>query len=238
MPAPTQTLEPAVEQAELPAIRQTSDSLFLALILAFGGGFLGAYTCLIRGDITVHTQRGNLTRLAIHIAQNNWENALPYLCCIVFFLLGILLTVLIRHRFTLRPSRLHWRQVTVLVSAALLTAMGFLPQHHNLVALSFGAFVWGSQTETFLRVRRVDGEVVFSIGGLQNVARSLSVYSLHGARYVLFEGLTMLALVIVFFIGSLLASYSVELWQERAILVCSGILLITFIAMFSEGKSA
>jgi uncharacterized membrane protein YoaK (UPF0700 family) len=114
--------------------------------------------------------------------------------------------------------------------------MGFLPQHHNLAALSLGSFVWGSQTETFLRVRRVDGEVVFSIGGLQSVARNFCVYSLHGARHILLEGLTMLALVVVFVTGSMLAVYSVELWQEHAIFICSGLSLVIFFAMFSKGK--
>jgi len=236
MPAPTQTLSPAAEQTAPPCVRQTSDSLLLMLILAFCGGFLGAYTCLTRGNVTVHTQRGNLTRLGIHLAQRNLEAAMPYLCCTVFFVLGIAFSITIRHRCTNCPSRLHWRQITVLICAVLLTAMGFLPQHHNLVALSLGAFVWGSQTETFLRVRRVDGAVVFSIGGLQSVARNFCVYSLHGARHILLEGLTMLALVAVFVAGSMLAVFSVELWQERAIFVCSGLSLMIFFAMFSKGK--
>lgn len=234
MPAPTQTLTPAAEQTAPPPVRQTSDSLPLMLTMAFCGGFLGAYTCLTRGNVTVHTQRGNLTRLGIHLAQRNLEAAMPYLCCTVFFVLGIAFSITIRHRCTNCPSRLHWRQITVLICGVLLTAMGFLPQHHNLVALSLGSFVWGSQTETFLRVRRVDGEVVFSIGGIQSAARNLCVYSLSKTRHFLLEGLTMLALVAVFVIGSMLASLSVELWQERAIWVCSGLSLILFFAMFTK----
>ena len=236
MPAPTQTLTPASEQTAPTSVRQTSDSLFIVLILAFCAGFLGAYTCLTRGGVTVHTQRGNLTRLGIQIAQKNFEGALPYLYCTIFFLLGISIAILVQHRCTVCPSRLHWRQISVLIAATLLTVMGFLPQHHNLTALSFGSFVWGSQIETFLRVRRVDGEVVFSIGGLQSTARSFCVYSIHGTRHILLEGLTMLALITVFVAGSMLAAFSVELWQERAILICSGLMLIIFFAMFSKDK--
>ncbi len=238
MPAPVQTSMPVSEQTAPPLIKQTSESLPLMLTLAFVGGFLGAYTCLSRGGVTVHTPRGNLTRLGINLAQHNFENVQPYLYCTIFFLLGITLTILIRHRCAVRGSRLHWQQVTVLISAAALAVMAFLPQHHNLAVLSLGSFVWGSQTETFLRVRRVDGEDSFDVGGLHTIARNFCNYSLHGARHILLEGLTTTALVVIFVAGSMLASFSVDLWQDRAILVCSGLLLIVFFAMFHRQKNS
>jgi uncharacterized membrane protein YoaK (UPF0700 family) len=101
-----------------------------------------------------------------------------------------------------------------------------------------GAFVWGCQAETFLQVRRLDGEVCLDVGSLHSTTQNFCEYSLHGGRHALLEGLTMLGLIVMFVIGAVLATFLVEIWQDRSILVCSGLLLIVFAAMFSEGKGS
>ena len=105
--------------------RQMSESFRLGAVLALTGGFLDAYTYLIRGGVFANAQTGNIVLLGVRLMEGDWGGAGHYLVPILAFAAGVLAAELIRGRFR-GAQALHWRQVTVAAELLLLAAVAFL----------------------------------------------------------------------------------------------------------------
>lgn len=106
--------------------KQMSDSLTVGVLLAVVGGFLDAYTYLLRGHVFANAQTGNIVLLGLSAAQGEFLKASYYLLPILAFLCGVLLTEWIRSRFQ-NCQAIHWRQLVVAVEMVLLVIVAFLP---------------------------------------------------------------------------------------------------------------
>ena len=106
--------------------RQMSESFRLGAVLALTGGFLDAYTYLIRGGVFANAQTGNIVLLGVRLMEGDWGGAGHYLVPILAFAAGVLAAELIRGRFR-GAQALHWRQITVAAELLLLAAVAFLP---------------------------------------------------------------------------------------------------------------
>ncbi|MFR1827335.1 MAG: YoaK family protein [Lawsonibacter sp.] len=95
-----------------------SESFRLGAVLALTGGFLDAYTYLIRGGVFANAQTGNIVLLGVRLMEGDWGGAGHYLVPILAFAAGVLAAELIRGRF--RGQALHWRQITVAAELLLL----------------------------------------------------------------------------------------------------------------------
>ena len=63
------------------------------------GGFLDAYTYLIRGGVFANAQTGNIVLLGVRLMEGDWGGAGHYLVPILAFAAGVLAAELIRGRF-------------------------------------------------------------------------------------------------------------------------------------------
>ena len=102
--------------------RQMSESFRLGAVLALTGGFLDAYTYLIRGGVFANAQTGNIVLLGVRLMEGDWGGAGHYLVPILAFAAGVLAAELIRGRFR-GAQALHWRQITVAAELLLLAAV-------------------------------------------------------------------------------------------------------------------
>ena len=87
--------------------RQMSESFRLGAVLALTGGFLDAYTYLIRGGVFANAQTGNIVLLGVRLMEGDWGGAGHYLVPILAFAAGVLAAELIRGRFR-GAQALHW----------------------------------------------------------------------------------------------------------------------------------
>jgi len=72
--------------------KQMSESLKIGIILALTGGFLDAYTFLVRGKVFANAQTGNIVLLGTNLFQGEFKQALSYLVPIVAFIVGVFIT--------------------------------------------------------------------------------------------------------------------------------------------------
>ena len=70
--------------------KQMSENFILGIILAAVGGYLDAYTYLVRGGVFANAQTGNIVLLGINLAEGSYLNALQYLFPIAAFSVGVL----------------------------------------------------------------------------------------------------------------------------------------------------
>ena len=139
------------QRVEQTTHRQMSESFRLGAVLALTGGFLDAYTYLIRGGVFANAQTGNIVLLGVRLMEGDWGGAGHYLVPILAFAAGVLAAELIRGRFR-GAQALHWRQITVAAELLLLAAVAFLPAALDNAANVLVAFVCAVQVESFRKV--------------------------------------------------------------------------------------
>ena len=113
--------------------KQMSESIELGIVLAASGGFMDAYSYIMRDHVFANAQTGNMLLLGVSISERNWPEVVRYLFPVLAFAAGIMLADLVRFRMD-EKKRLHWRQISVLLEAIVLAGVCFIPVSLNLLA--------------------------------------------------------------------------------------------------------
>ena len=210
---------------------QMSESFLTAVFLSLSGGLQDAYTYLFRGKGFANAQTGNIVLLSTNIMDGRWDKVLHYLVPLCAFALGVLAAEKMREHFQ-AMQRLHWRQLVVLGEVLLLFAVGFLPQSQNLLANAIVSFSCAMQVQAFRKVNGYAFASTMCIGNLRCAAEALGEYLRGHNRASLDAAKTYFGVILVFAAGAGLGSLVTEFTDIRAIWVCCGLLLISFILMF------
>ena len=82
----------------------------VAALLAVIGGFLDAYTYILRGGVFANAQTGNIVLLGVHMADKDYRQALYYVVPIIAFSLGVFITEVLKKYFSSRGFAMyeHW----------------------------------------------------------------------------------------------------------------------------------
>ena len=120
---------------------QMSESFFLTAILAIVGGFLDAYSYLMRGHVFANAQTGNIVLFGVYLEKRNFTQAIYYLVPILAFAVGVILVEIVKH-FYKEEHKIHWRQRIVAFELILVTIVGFIPLgQYDVVANVLISFV-------------------------------------------------------------------------------------------------
>ena len=214
---------------------QTSESLGLGILLALSGGAMDAYSYICRDEVFANAQTGNMLLLGVHLAQGQWAEALQYFCPVLFFSLGIILSIIVRGRPG-REKRLHWRQATVLFEAAVLFGVCFMPQSANLIANSLISLACGIQLESFTKIRGSAIATTMCIGNLRTATESLCAWIDRREGALLKKAALYYGIILCFVAGAIIGNFAVKAVGEYALMLCSAILIVVFILMFIEEK--
>src|SRR3954462_2148720 len=98
------------------------ETLPVALLLAFTGGYLDAYTWIIHG-VMANAQTANLVLLWVHGTVGEWEQALHFVPPIFAFSVGVVIAAWLRRVAGDRASA-----ISTLIEIMLLVVVGVL---HN-----------------------------------------------------------------------------------------------------------
>lgn len=212
-----------------PAV-QRSDSFPLAACLAVAGGFLDAYTYLIRGGVFANAQTGNIVLLGLHLAKGEGRQAVYYMVPILAFALGIVLAEWIRR---LPQPLLHWRQWTLGLEILLLGIAAFVPVGSMDLAVNIGvSFVCAIQVESFRTVHGSAYASTMCTGNLRSGTEALYEAIRTGSRTQLRKSLQYYGIILCFIAGAALGTLLAGVWGGISILCAAGILVIPLILMF------
>ena len=78
---------------------EMAESVIMALLLALVGGFLDAYTYVLRGGVFATMQTGNMILLVINGFNLNWTKCFSYLIPLLVFAVGSVLSEIIKDVF-------------------------------------------------------------------------------------------------------------------------------------------
>ena len=211
--------------------RQMSESFRLGAVLALTGGFLDAYTYLIRGGVFANAQTGNIVLLGVRLMEGDWGGAGHYLVPILAFAAGVLAAELIRGRFR-GAQALHWRQITV--AAELLLLAAFLPAALDNAANVLVAFVCAVQVESFRKVNGNAFATTMCTGNLRSGTERLYLWGKTGERDHGHRAAQYYGIIVFFIVGAALGAWCSGRWGQRAVLGACVLLLAAFLLMFQR----
>ena len=217
---------------KLKSRQQMSESFFLGALLAVVGGFLDAYTYLLRGHVFANAQTGNIVLLGLHLAQLQITEALYYLIPILAFALGVVVSQLIRRRYQ-DHDRIHWRQVTLGVECVILLAVAFLP--HGRCDMTVNVVISLScamQVESFRKINGNTFATTMCTGNLRSATELLFCYAISKNKEERNRSLQYYGIILFFISGAVLGTLLSNTYGAKSVLFCCAVLAIAFVAMF------
>ena len=213
--------------------KQTSETFRLGLMLSLVGGFTDAYTFIIRGKVLANAQTGNMVFFALRLIEMKWMKAIFYFLPIAAFALGILIAESKREKFM--HSKIHWRQIVILIEIIVLLISSFVPKGELNVYVNIAiSFVCSLQVQAFRKTRGNISATTMCTGNLRSGTENLYYYITTKNKDFRHTFLTYYGLIAFFMIGAITGSFFSELLAEKALLVCCGILFIVFTVMFKD----
>lgn len=211
--------------------KQMSESIRIGILLALSGGIMDACSYLCRDHVFANAQTGNILLLGVNLSEQNYQAVFRYFCPVLSFTIGIILSDLIRHKRK-NMSLFHWRQISVLLEAAILLCVGFIPAGCNLLANSLTSLSCGIQVESFRKIHGNGIATTMCIGNLRSGTENLCNYFFEKKKGDLKKGLLYYGIILCFVLGAVIGSIAIEYFQEKAILLCSVLLFASFLLMF------
>ena len=208
--------------------KQTSESIELGIVLALAGGFMDAYSYVARDGVFANAQTGNILLTGVHISEGDYALALRFLAPVLCFSLGIMLSDLVHERFS---SRIHWRQVTVLVEALILLGVSFVPGDLNILANSLTSLACGMQVESFRKIHGHGIATTMCIGNLRSGTDALSVYAREHKPEQLRQALYYFGVIFMFAIGAGIGGNLFAWYGIRGIWVSCILLAVSYLLM-------
>ena len=220
-----------------PDRRRTShEHMIIGVSLSLLGGFLDAYTFVLKGGVFANAQTGNLVLLCIAVIQGELSRAAEYLVPVAMFALGIFVSELIKNNPSRDRGNMRIKAV-LLFEGVIITGVALMGDAAGDFAVtSIISFLAAVQVANFNKVNGRPVATTMITGNLRSGMTHLSSYVLHRQRSDLRHFFTYFTVIIAFGAGAGLGSELSHLAGNQSILFCLIFLLSAFIFLVREDR--
>ena len=221
----------SLEIAASPPIRR-DETVQIALLLAFAGGYLDAYTWIIHG-VMANAQTANLVLLWVHGTAGQWKEALHFVPPIIAFGVGVVIAAWLRRATGDRAS-----VISTLIEIALLVVIEILHNRLPEMAGTLGiSFVAAMQTAVFTRVEGVAYSSVMITGNMRQAIEGVFATVSGGRQFgTLRRSGIFAALCVAFGIGAAVGAYATKGMPDLALGLPVVALLIVLLRCEVQGN--
>ncbi|MEY9182999.1 uncharacterized membrane protein YoaK (UPF0700 family) [Bradyrhizobium sp. USDA 326] len=150
------------------SVLRRDETVAVALLLAFAGGCLDAYTWIIHG-VLANAQTANLVFLCVHGVVGDWARALQFVPPIMAFAVGIVIAVWLRGAAGERASA-----ISTLIEILFLIAIGVLHNRMPEIAGTLGiSLVAAMQAAIFTKVDGATYSTVMITGNMRQAIEGI-----------------------------------------------------------------
>lgn len=202
----------SLDIAASPPIRR-DETVQVALLLAFAGGYLDAYTWIIHG-VMANAQTANLVLLWVRGTAGEWEQAVHFIPPIVAFMVGVVIAAWLRRATGERASA-----ISTLIEIVLLVVVGILHNRLPDIAGTLGiSLVAAMQAATFTKVEDVPYSSVMITGNMRQAIEGVFA-AVSGGRQcgTLRRSGIFATLCVAFGIGAAVGAYATKSIPDLAL---------------------
>lgn len=214
----------------------TSESVHLGVFLAIVGGFLDAYTFVGRGGVFANAQTGNIVLVGIEISKGDFAQALMYVPPILAFVLGVVVTEIIKKRSPLILIRDSAR-VILIIEIILLFIIGFLP---NTISDSFVnvviSFVSSVQICTFRKLVDSPYSTTMTTGNLRTASYEAYIAITKKNRESAIRSLRYFTIIFSFLFGAFVGGRATIYIGNKSIWIAAFVLIFSLILFSIDEK--
>ena len=203
---------------------QRSDSIPCGIALAISGGCMDAYSYLFRGHVFANAQTGNMLLFGVHLANGEIHASLRYLWPVLAFIVGIILSDVIHQKCSF--SKIHWRQIAVLIEALILMLVAWIPESCHSIANMMISLACGIQVESFRTIQDHSIATTMCIGNLRSGTYHLGQYLSTKKDSYLKKACLYYGIILAFVMGAILESHSIAMLGCKAILLSPVFLIL------------
>lgn len=201
--------------------KQMSDSLKVATLLAFVGGFLEIYSFLLKGHVFATTITGNIILMFFNISRGEFIDSLKYIFPIISFSIGVVFCEKIRYKL-INKKDIHWREYVLLIEIILILIISFIKKSSfDILSICLISSISGMQIQAF---KKINGSFYMSTMCTGNTRKLLE--SLCNKDYT--HAKVFASIIIFFGLGVVIGGLLVEKIHEISILILLIPLLLTY----------
>ena len=206
----------------------------IAMLLAFAGGYLDAYTWIIHG-VMANAQTANLVLLWVHASAGNWVEALHFVPPMIAFAFGIVVAAWLRRAAGERAG-----VISILIEILMLIAVGIIHNRLSDLAGTLGiSFVAAIQTAVFTKVQGVAYSSVMITGNLRQAIENLFAALSGGGLFGEFRRSGIFAtLCVTFGVGAAAGAFATKAIPNLALCLPVLALLIVLVLCQSQRREA
>ncbi|BDF05367.1 YoaK family protein [[Clostridium] hylemonae] len=203
----------------------------IAALLAVVGGFLDAYTYILRGGVFANAQTGNMVLLGVYAAQGRYRQAGYCIIPILAFALGVFITEVFKKYFTEKEFNIyeHW---IIAIEIILLSVVGFVPASvpDSVVNVTI-SFVCSLQVNSFRKMKNLPYASTMCTGNLRSGTEKLFQYVINKETKAGIQAAHYFGIILLFILGAVAGTVLAFLWGIQSIWCCSILLGIVFVTM-------
>lgn len=177
-----------------------SETLFVGMLLAIVGGFLDAYSYILRGHVFANAETGNMVLFGIKLSEGNISGAIIYLVPIISFFMGIMIAEVIKSKY--KNKQVHWRLIIIIIEMLAIAIVAFLPQYLDSIANAMISFICALQVETFRKVNGNPYATTMCTGNLRSGTESMHHYFDTKDKKYLIKSMQYFFIISIFIIGA------------------------------------
>lgn len=203
----------------------------IAALLAVVGGFLDAYTYILRGGVFANAQTGNMVLLGVYAAQGRYRQAGYCIIPILAFALGVFITEVFKKYFTEKEFNIyeHW---IIAIEIILLSVVGFVPASvpDSVVNVTI-SFVCSLQVNSFRKMKNLPYASTMCTGNLRSGTEKLFQYVINKETKAGIQAAHYFGIILLFILGAVAGTVLALVWGIQSIWCCSILLGVVFVTM-------
>lgn len=145
------------------------EKLWIYILMIVVGGFIGAYTYILKGKVFCNAQTANFLMFAVQMGTGNMGRAMYYIIPITAYLSGTILSEFLPKHIN-NLGILRWETLLVGIEMLCLLILGFLPETvpDQVFQISIN-FIASMQFNTFRRAENVAMATTFCTNHLRQI---------------------------------------------------------------------
>ena len=197
------------------------------------GGYLGAYTFILKGRVFCNAQTANFVLMSVNIGTFNFKKALYYLIPISAYFAGAVISELMP-KYTNSTLKMRWDTFFIGFEMLAFSGIAFIPDDAPpQICQVVINFVASMQYNTFRQSRHVAMATTFCTNHLRQTGVKFVKWLRHKNKDILAELLMHLSMIAAFTAGGGVSALLCTVLKGRALLGAEIPLLVVFIALLS-----
>lgn len=195
------------------------------------GGYLGAYTFILKGRVFCNAQTANFVLMSVNIGTFNFKKALYYLIPISAYFAGAVISELMP-KYTSSALKMRWDTFFIGFEMLAFAGLAFIPDDAppQICQVSIN-FIASMQYNTFRQSRHVTMATTFCTNHLRQTGVKFVKWLRHRESGVFAELLMHISMIAAFTAGGIVSALFCNILGGKTLLISEIPLAVVFIAL-------